>query len=169
MAGAKLMRGTAMTQASIKVGMIAKTPFVHGLRQRQCGEDGDRRHQRERRPAGAEARSLSRGRRDDRQRCGGRGDEARPAGQGRCALRRHLQLDAAGHQGPRRRRGQDALPLSRAIRRPGMRPADLLHRPGAGAAARSAHSVADAEERREEILSAVGRLHLAARHEQEGP
>ena len=71
-------------------------------------------------------------------------------------------------KGPAVDRGQDALPLPRAVRRPGMRPADLLHRPGAGAAARSAHSVADAEDRREEILSAVGRLHLAARHEQEG-
>ena len=72
-------------------------------------------------------------------------------------------------KGPAVVEGQEALHLSRAIRRPGMRPADLLHRPGAGAAGRSAHPLADAEDRREEILSAVGRLHLAARHEQEGP
>ena len=36
-------------------------------------------------------------------------------------------------------------------------------------AARSAHSLVDAEERREEILSAIGRLYLAAHHEQAGP
>ena len=48
-------------------------------------------------------------------------------------------------------------------------PLDLLHRPGAGAAGRSAHPLADAADRREEILPAVGRLHLAAHDEQEGP
>src|SRR6267143_146557 len=46
----------------------------------------------------------------------------------------------------RRREGQDALHLSRAIRRAGMRPADLLHLPGAGAAARPAHSLADGQD-----------------------
>jgi Periplasmic binding protein len=47
-------------------------------------------------------------------------------------------------KGPRRRGGQDTLYLPRAIRRAGMRPADLLHRSCAGAAARPAHSMADA-------------------------
>ena len=42
---------------------------------------------------------------------------------GRRRLRRHLQLDAAGDQGPGRRRGQDALHLSRAVRGAGVRPA----------------------------------------------
>ena len=48
------------------------------------------------------------------------------------------------------------------------RPAHLLHRPGAGAAGRAADSLADAEDRGEEVLLPVGRLHLAARDEQEG-
>ena len=48
-------------------------------------------------------------------------------------------------------------------------PLDLLHRPRAGPAGRSAHSLADAAYRCEEVLSAVGGLHLAARHEPEGP
>ena len=43
-----------------------------------------------------------------------------------------------------------------------MRPVDLLHWPGAGAAGRSAHTLADATNRREEILPAVSRLYLAA-------
>ena len=88
--------------------------------------------------------------------------------QGRRDLRRHLQLDAAGHQGPGRRGGQDALHLPGAVRGAGVRPADLLHRPGAGAAGRAAHPLADAADGREEVLPAVGRLHLAARDEQEG-
>ena len=72
-------------------------------------------------------------------------------------------------KGPAVVKGPEALHLPRAIRGAGMRSAHLLHRPGAGAAGRSVHSLADAEDRREEILPAVGRLHLAARHEQEGP
>ena len=67
--------------------------------------------------------------------------------QRRRDLRRHLQLDAAGHQGPGRRGGQDALHLPGAVRGAGVRPADLLHRPGAGAAGRAAHPVADAADR----------------------
>ena len=43
-----------------------------------------------------------------------------------------------------------------------MRPAHLLHRPGAGAAGRAADPVADAADGSEEVLPAVGRLHLAA-------
>ncbi len=88
---------------------------------------------------------------------------------GRCDLRRHLQLHEAGHQGPGRREGQDALHLPGAVRGTGVRSAHLLHRPGAGAAGRSVHSLADATDRGEEVLPAVGRLHLAARDEQEGP
>ena len=62
------------------------------------------------------------------------GHEARPARSRRCDLRWHLQLDEAGDQGPGGRGGQDALHLPGAVRGPGMRPADLLYRPGAGAA-----------------------------------
>ena len=58
--------------------------------------------------------------------------------------RRHLQLDAPGHQGTGRRPGGDALPLPGAVRGPGVPPADLLHRPGAGAADRAVLPVADA-------------------------
>ena len=95
--------------------------------------------------------------------------EARRAGPRRRHLRRHLQLDAAGHQGAGRRRGQDALHLSRAVRGAGVRSAHLLHRPGARAAGRPVHPVADARDRREDVLPAVGRLHLAARDERARP
>ena len=74
----------------------------------------------------------------------------------RCDLRWHLQLHAAGHQGSCRREGQEALPLPGAVRGPGMRPAHLLHRPGARPAGRAAASLADAEDRGEEVLPAVG-------------
>ena len=72
-------------------------------------------------------------------------------------------------KGPPWSSGQEALHLPRAVRGPGVRPADLLHRPGAGAAGRAAHPVADGADRREDLLPAVGRLHLAARAEREGP
>ncbi len=54
--------------------------------------------------------------------------------------RRHLQLHAPGHQGTGRRPGGDALHLPRAVRGPGVPPADLLHRPGARAAGRARSS-----------------------------
>ena len=82
----------------------------------------------------------------------------------RRASGRHLQLDAAGDQGPGGR-GQEALPLSGAIRGAGMPPAHLLHRPGPGAAGGVADPVADAEDGSEEILLPVGRIYLAAHHE----
>ena len=72
------------------------------------------------------------------------GGQAGRARQRRRRLRWHLQLHAAGHQGPGRRRGQDALHLPRAVRGAGVRSAHLLHRPGAGAAGRPVHPVADA-------------------------
>ena len=53
-------------------------------------------------------------------------------------------------KGPAVVKGQEALHLPRAVRGAGMRPADLLHRPGAGAAGRSADPVADAEDRGED-------------------
>src|SRR6266702_4402834 len=59
----------------------------------------------------------------------------------------------------------DAVAEARAAKRP----ADLLHRPGAGAAARPAHSLADAQDPGQDILPAVRRLHLAARDERKGP
>ena len=55
-----------------------------------------------------------------------------------------------------------ALHLPRAVRGPGVPPADLLHRPGAGAADRAALPVADGADGRDDVLPAVGRLHLAA-------
>ena len=64
---------------------------------------------------------------------------------------------------PGRRGGEDALHLSGAVRGSGVRPAHLLHRSRAGAAGRPADSVADGEDRREEVLPSLGRLHLAAR------
>ena len=156
----------------IKVGVIADQTgplsFV-GARQRQRRPDGHRRHQRQGRPAGAAARAVPRGRRDRRRRRGREGGEAGRAGPGRRHLRRHLQLHAAGHQGPGRRGGQDALHLPRAVRGAGVRPAHLLHRPGAGAAGRPVHPVADARDRGEDVLPAVRRLHLAARAERAGP
>ena len=118
---------------------------------------------------GRAARAAPRGRRDrrrGRRREGGEAGRARP---GRRHLRRHLQLHAAGDQGPGRRRGQDALHLPRAVRGAGVRPADLLHRPRARAAGRPVHPVADAGDRREDVLPAVGRLHLAARDERARP
>ena len=161
----------AHEEASIKVGVIADQTgplSFMGIANANVARMVDRRHQREGRPAGAPARADRRGQRDDRQRRRGQGDEARRARQGRRDLRRHLQLHPAGHQGPGRREGEEALHLPRAVRGPGVRPADLLHRPGAGAAGRSAHPLADARDRREEVLPAVGRLHLAARAEQAG-
>ena len=143
--------------------------LVRGGRERQRRPDGRRRHQRPRRPAGSPARAAPRGRRDGRRRRRRRGDQARPARSGRRHPRRHLQLHAAGHQGPRRGRGQDALPLPRAVRGAGVRSADLLHRPGAGAAGRPVHPVADARDRGEDVLPAVRRLHLAARAERARP
>ena len=50
----------------------------------------------------------------------------------------------------------------------GVSPADLLHRPRARAAGRAVLPVADARDRGEELLHAVGRLHLAAHAQQEG-
>ena len=47
---------------------------------------------------------------------------------GRRRPRRHLQLHAAGDQGPGRGGGQDALHLPRAVRGAGVRSAHLLHR-----------------------------------------
>ena len=95
--------------------------------------------------------------------------EARRARPRRRHPRRHLQLHAAGHQGPGRGRGQDALHLPRAVRGAGVRSAHLLHRPGAGAAGRPVHPVADAGDRGEDVLPAVRRLHLAARDERARP
>ena len=105
---------------------------------------------------------------DDAARGGRRHQDGRRARRRRRA-RRHLQLDAAGDQGPRGRARAEALHLPRAVRGPGVRPADLLHRPGAGAADRAALPVAHGAHRREDLLPAVGRLHLAARAEREGP
>ena len=116
---------------------------VHGHRQRERGEDGDRRHQC-RRAACSDARSSCTSRTArHRQRRQGRRGQARPAGQGRRGLRRHLQLDPAGHQGPAvvGAGRSTSTPSSTRARRA---TAHLLHRPGAGAAGRPADPVAHA-------------------------
>ena len=98
--------------------------------------------------------------------------KATEAGRGRSRrrhLRRHLQLHATGHQGPGRGRGQDALHLPGAVRRTGVRSAHLLHGPGARAAGRPLHPVADAGDRGDDLLPAVRRLHLASRDERARP
>ena len=141
--------------------------LVRGDRQRQRSQDGDWRHQRQGRFAGAARRSAPRGQRDERCRRGSQSHEARRAGSRGCDPRRHLQLHAAGDQGSGGRQGQDAVHLPGAVRGTGMRSAHLLHRPGAGAAGRSVHSLADAADGREEVLPAVSGLHLAAHDEQE--
>ena len=56
---------------------------------------------------------------------------------------RDLQLDAPSHQGPRGRRGRQALHLPRAVRGAGIPSADLLHRSRAGPAGRAVLPVAD--------------------------
>ncbi len=121
--------------------------LVRRARQRQRRQDGHRRHQRQGRPARAAPRAVSRGRRDGRRRRSRGGDQAGRARRRRRRLRRHLQLHEAGHQGPGRREGQDALHLPGAVRGRGVRSAHLLHRPGAGAADRPVHPVADARDR----------------------
>ena len=131
----------------IKVGVITDQTgplSFMGIANANVARMVDRRHQRAGRPAGPAARAVPRRQRDDRQRRGSGRDQARPGGPRRCDPRRHLQLHAAGHQGPGGRRGQDALHLPRAVRGAGVRPAHLLHRPGAGAADRAAHPLADA-------------------------
>ncbi len=144
-----------------------RSALVHGDRQRQRGQDGRRRHQRQGGLLGRQVDlCLEDGATTDSV-AEAKADQARPARPGRRDLRRDLQLDPAGDQGAAVVEGQEALHLPRAVRRAGMRPAHLLHRPGAGAAGRAADPLADAEDRGEEILPAVGRLHLAARAEQE--
>ena len=129
----------------------------------------DRRHQRRGRPARPPDRVVHRGQRDRRRSGRSRGDQARRTGAGRRRPRRHLQLHSPGHQGPGGRAGQHAVHLSGAVRGAGVPPADLLHRSGAGAAGRTTLSLVDATHRGEDVLHAVGRLHLASHHEQEGP
>ncbi len=142
--------------------------LVRGRRERQCRADGHRRHQRRGGLAGAPARAAPGRQRDHRQRRRGEGDQAGSARRRRRAVRRHLQLDAAGDQGTRRHERQEALHLSRAVRGAGERSVDLLYGAGAGPAGRSADPVVDAEDRRETVLSAVRRLHLAAHFEPAG-
>ena len=146
--GGNVMAATALGRP-IKVGVIADQtgPLdVHGHRGRQRRQDGDRRDQRRRRALGAADRAAPHRQRDDGRSRGSLRHQARSGG-GRCDPRWHLQLDAAGHQGPGCRGRQDALHLPRAVRGTGVRPADLLHRPGAGAAGRSPHPVADGARR----------------------
>ena len=65
-------------------------------------------------------------------------------------------------------RGKTLYILSTTVRRPGVHQVSLLHRPDPGAAVRHLHPVAD-QERRQEVLPAIGRLCLAARTEQVCP
>ena len=158
-----------MNQASIKIGARHRPDRPAVLpRHRQCqpGPPGGRRHQRRRRPARTPHRADHRRQRHRRQRGRRQGRQAGAARSRGRDLRRHLQLHPAGDQGPGRRAGQDALHLPGAVRGRGVRSADLLHRPRAGAAGRFADPVADEAYRCAQVLPAVGRLHLAARDEQ---
>ena len=110
-----------------------------------------------------------RGQRDHRQRGGGLRHQARPGRQVDVIFGGIFSSTRQAIKGRGGRGGQDALHLPRAVRGTGVRPADLLHRPGAGAAGRPAHPVADGADGREEVRPAVGRLHLAAHHERQGP
>ena len=71
-------------------------------------------------------------------------------------------------KGPVVDEGGEALPLPGAVRGPGVPPPDLLYRSGARAADRPVLPLAHAGDRGEDLLHAVGRLHLAAHAEQEG-
>ena len=144
---------------------------VHGHRGRQRREDGRRRDQRRRRPARASRSSciVEDGETTDSvaEACAAKLVQR---GSRRRDLRRHLQLDPAGDQGvprstegktlyiyPEQYEGQESDPL---IFCTGPVPAQqvdplipwLMERDG-----------------REEVRAAVGRLHLAADHEREGP
>ena len=118
---------------------------------------------------GRPARAPSRGRRDRRRRRRRSGRQAGRAARRPRRLRRHLQLHAAGDQGAGRGAGQDALRLPGAVRGSGVGSAHLLHRPRAGAAGRPADPLADARDRRADVLPPVRRLHLAARPEPARP
>ena len=143
--------------------------LVHGHRQRERRHDGHRRHQRR---GGLLGRQVELYLEDS-----ATTDSAAEAAAAKLVQQDHVDVIFGGIysstrqaiKGPAVVRGQDAVHLPRAVRGAGVRSADLLHRPGAGAAGRAAHPLADAEDRGEEVLPAVGRLHLAARAEREGP
>ena len=143
--------------------------LVRRARQRQRGQDGHWRHQRQGRPAGRHVELYL----EDSETT----DAVAAANAAKLVEQDHVDVILGGIysstrqaiKGPAVVQGQDALHLPGAIRGTGMRPAHLLHRPGAGAAGRSVHSLADAADRREEVLPAVGRLHLAAHDEPESP
>ena len=97
-----------------------------------------------RRPARPPRRAVRRGQRDRRQRGGGRGGEARRAGDVDVVVGGIYSSTRQAIKGPVVDAGQDALHLPGAVRGAGVPPADLLHRPGAGAAGRAALPVADA-------------------------
>ena len=137
-------------------------------RRRKRRPDGGRRYQRQGRPAGPHARAPHRGRRHRRRRRLGRGGEARERAPRRRHPGRDPQLDPAGDQAAGGDRRQDALHLPRAVRGAGVRSPDLLHRACTGAAGRHAGAVADEANRGKDVLPALGRLRLAARHERAG-
>ena len=145
-----------------------RRPLLHGHRQRQRGQDGDRRHQRSRRPARPPRRAVRRGQRHRRR----RGAEPPPAElveppTSTSSSAASTARPARPSRAPWSTRRQ-ALHLPRAVRGPGVPSADLLHRSGAGPAGRAVLPVADGADRRDAVLPAVGRLHLAADDEQEG-
>ena len=168
-----LRRSTMTTPNTdpIKVGVITDLTGAlsfMGIANANVGRHGRARHQRDRRPAGPPSPAVRRGQRDRRRRrrSGGRASSSTNTTSTSCSA-----ASTARHGRPSKApssSGAEALHLPRAVRGPGMRPADLLHRPGAGAADRAAVPVADAAHRREALLPAVGRLHLAACAEREG-
>ena len=97
---------------------------------------------------GRPARAHHRGQRDHRQRRRGQGRRSwssRTAST--CIFGGIYSSTRQAIKGPAVEQGEDALHLPGAVRGAGVRSADLLHRPGAGAAGRSAHPVADARDR----------------------
>ena len=83
-------------------------------------------------------------------------------------LRRHLQLDAAGDQRSRGRRGQTLYIYPEQYEGHEFDPLIFCTGPVPAQQVEPLHSLADARNGREEILPAVGRLYLAAHDEPEG-
>ena len=136
----------------------------HRLRrqgQRQRGEDGGQRHQRQGRGAGALAAALHRGHGLQRVGGGEQRPQAHPARPRRRGVRRHHQLDAQRHQGRDRRRGGETLYIyPQLYEGQECTPYIFCTGPDPGPAVRRVHPVAD-QERRQAVRAPLRELHLA--------
>ena len=111
-----------------------------------------------------------RGQRHRRRRRGGRGHQDGRRARRRRRARRHLQLDAAGDQGPRgRARTESSTSTPSSTRGRSRDPLIFCTGPVPAQQIEPALPVAHGAHRREDLLPPVGRLHLAARAEREGP